>query len=83
MSILCKTPSIREVIAFPKTGVGADLMFESPAPARQDVLGQYGIGIAGRKDAPKSANDDGEESGGTCGVETQLGTSSGPSTPRI
>ena len=36
MSILCKTPSIRDVIAFPKTGHGTDLLFESPAPARLD-----------------------------------------------
>ena len=59
MSILCKTPSIRDVIAFPKTGAGADLLFESPAPARPDVLDQYGIGGSGlvAADALKDAND--------------------------
>ena len=37
MAILCGTPSIRDVIAFPKTAKGTDLMTDSPAPvaARQ------------------------------------------------
>ncbi len=36
-AILCGTPSIRDVIAFPKTAKGVDLMTDSPAPvsARQ------------------------------------------------
>lgn len=57
MSILCKTPSLRDVIAFPKTGTGTDLLFESPAPARLGVLDQYGIGEVGRGDVSKSAGD--------------------------
>ncbi|KIJ70312.1 hypothetical protein HYDPIDRAFT_172163 [Hydnomerulius pinastri MD-312] len=43
MSILCKTQSIRDVIAFPKTGAGTDLLFKSPAAISKDVLYQYGI----------------------------------------
>ncbi|KAF9246979.1 tRNA synthetases class II-domain-containing protein [Melanogaster broomeanus] len=43
MSILCKTQSIRDVIAFPKTGAGTDLLFKSPAAIAKDVLYQYGI----------------------------------------
>lgn len=43
MSILCKTQSIRDVIAFPKTGGGTDLMFKSPAPVDAQTLKQYGI----------------------------------------
>jgi aspartyl-tRNA synthetase len=31
-AILCGTPSIRDVIAFPKTAKGVDLMTDSPAP---------------------------------------------------
>src|SRR3954453_8368253 len=33
VAILCGTPSIRDVIAFPKTAKGTDLMTDSPAPA--------------------------------------------------
>ncbi|KAL6306676.1 hypothetical protein BKA93DRAFT_816243 [Sparassis latifolia] len=43
MTILCKAESIRDVIAFPKTGAGTDLLFRSPAPVGRDVLDQYGI----------------------------------------
>ncbi|EIM88250.1 uncharacterized protein STEHIDRAFT_120456, partial [Stereum hirsutum FP-91666 SS1] len=44
MAILCKTTSIRDVIAFPKTSAGTDLLFKSPAAvASEDVLRQYGI----------------------------------------
>ncbi|KAI6047127.1 hypothetical protein EDC04DRAFT_2886947 [Pisolithus marmoratus] len=43
MSILCKTPSIRDVIAFPKTGAGTDPLFKSPAAVASAVLRQYGI----------------------------------------
>ncbi|TCD71341.1 hypothetical protein EIP91_011112 [Steccherinum ochraceum] len=43
MAILCKTESIRDVIAFPKTSAGTDLLFNSPAPASADVLQQYNI----------------------------------------
>jgi len=43
MSILCKTQSIRDVIAFPKTSVGTDLLFRSPGAVNKNVLYQYGI----------------------------------------
>jgi aspartyl-tRNA synthetase len=32
LAILCGTPSIRDVIAFPKTAKGTDLMTDSPTP---------------------------------------------------
>ncbi|KAJ7283865.1 hypothetical protein C8J57DRAFT_1677364 [Mycena rebaudengoi] len=43
MAILCNTQSIKDVIAFPKTSVGTDLLFKSPAIVSEKVLGQYGI----------------------------------------
>jgi len=43
MAILCNTQSIRDVIAFPKTSSGADLLFRSPAPINHETLSQYGI----------------------------------------
>ena len=38
MSLLCGCSSIRDVIAFPKTAKGADLLSESPAPANPQQL---------------------------------------------
>ncbi|KZW03952.1 hypothetical protein EXIGLDRAFT_709477 [Exidia glandulosa HHB12029] len=43
MAILCNTRSIRDVIAFPKTAGGADLLFNSPSPVAREVLKQYGL----------------------------------------
>jgi len=43
MAVLCRTRSIRDVIAFPKTSVGTDPLFKSPAPVGKTVLYQYGI----------------------------------------
>ncbi|KAK7695641.1 hypothetical protein QCA50_000277 [Cerrena zonata] len=43
MAILCKTETIRDVIAFPKTGTGKDLLFQSPTPTDPTVLEQYNI----------------------------------------
>ena len=38
IAMLCNTGSIRDVIAFPKTAKGADLMTDSPAPAEPKQL---------------------------------------------
>ncbi|KAG5654468.1 hypothetical protein H0H81_001967 [Sphagnurus paluster] len=43
MAMLCNAQSIRDVIAFPKTATGTDLLFRSPAPISNEVLHQYGI----------------------------------------
>lgn len=44
MAILCDTPTIRDVIAFPKTSGGVDPVFKSPSPVSNDsVLEQYGL----------------------------------------
>jgi aspartyl-tRNA synthetase len=38
IAILCGTPSIRDVIAFPKTAKATDLMTESPVPVEPKQL---------------------------------------------
>jgi aspartyl-tRNA synthetase len=38
LAILCGTPSIRDVIAFPKTAKGTDLMTDAPAPVTAKQL---------------------------------------------
>lgn len=43
MAMLCGSQSIRDVIAFPKTSTGTDLLFKSPAPVKSEILEQYGI----------------------------------------
>jgi len=43
MAILCQTKSIRDVIAFPKTSVGTDPVFKSPATVPEDILKPYNI----------------------------------------
>ncbi|KAK0490758.1 tRNA synthetases class II-domain-containing protein [Armillaria novae-zelandiae] len=43
MAILCDSASIRDVIAFPKTSSGTDMLFESPAPIPESTLRQYGL----------------------------------------
>lgn len=52
IAILCGTPSIRDVIAFPKTAKGTDLMCESPTPVEPRQLRDLHIDIkAARKEA--------------------------------
>ncbi|PIL36817.1 hypothetical protein GSI_00507 [Ganoderma sinense ZZ0214-1] len=43
MAMLCKTASIKDVIAFPKTAAGTDLLFKSPSPSTAEVLAQYAL----------------------------------------
>jgi len=42
---LCKTSNIRDVIAFPKTLMGSDLMTEAPAAVEQSQLDELGIKV--------------------------------------
>ncbi|MEK7542705.1 MAG: aspartate--tRNA ligase [Patescibacteria group bacterium] len=46
MMILENEPNIREVIAFPKTGDGRDLMMDGPSEARQEQLKELHLKIA-------------------------------------
>jgi aspartyl-tRNA synthetase len=47
MMILANEPNIREVIAFPKTGDGRDLLMNSPAPTGAKQLQELGLKIVG------------------------------------
>ena len=45
LMILLGQPNLREVIAFPKTGDGRDLMMDAPAPVEEAQLKELGIRI--------------------------------------
>jgi aspartyl-tRNA synthetase len=49
VAILCGTPSIRDVIAFPKTAKGTDLMTESPTPVESKQLRELHLEIRAAK----------------------------------
>jgi aspartyl-tRNA synthetase len=52
-AILCGTPSIRDVIAFPKTAKGTDLMTDSPTAVTPRQLRDLHIEVkAGKKETP-------------------------------
>jgi aspartyl-tRNA synthetase len=48
-AILCGTPSIRDVIAFPKTAKGTDLMTEAPSPVSARQLRELHIEVKAPK----------------------------------
>lgn len=52
ITLLQNEPNIREVIPFPKTGDGRDLMMDSPAPATEKQLKELHI----KTDIPKGKN---------------------------
>jgi aspartyl-tRNA synthetase len=43
VALFAETPSIRDVIAFPKTAAGTDLMLDSPNPVEEDQLEELHI----------------------------------------
>lgn len=43
VALLAGSKSIRDVIAFPKSGTGADPVFKSPSASSPDVLKEYGL----------------------------------------
>src|SRR4030095_5896531 len=48
-AILCGTPSIRDVIAFPKTAKGTDLMTDAPAPVTANQLRDLYLEVKAQK----------------------------------
>ena len=48
LMILLNEPNIREVMAFPKTGEGKDLLMQAPSPANQKTLRELGIELKGK-----------------------------------
>jgi aspartyl-tRNA synthetase len=55
IAILCGTPSIRDVIAFPKTAKGQCLMTESPAPATARQLRDLHLEVKAARKEPGPA----------------------------
>lgn len=49
ISVLTNEPNIREVIAFPKTGEGRDLMMEAPSEISAEQLQELGIAVSKKK----------------------------------
>ena len=49
LAILTNEPNIREVIAFPKTGEGRDLMMDAPSEVSAEQLQELGITIPRKK----------------------------------
>jgi aspartyl-tRNA synthetase len=48
LAILTNEPNIREVIAFPKTGEGRDLMVDAPSEVSAEQLQELGIAFQKR-----------------------------------
>ncbi|MEK7115299.1 MAG: aspartate--tRNA ligase [Patescibacteria group bacterium] len=53
MAIVMNEPNIREVIAFPKTGDGRDLMMEAPSEVDKKQLDELGLSIKKNKKSAK------------------------------
>ena len=49
MALLLDEPNIREVVAFPKTGDGRDLMMGAPAEADKKQLDELGLELKKKK----------------------------------
>ena len=52
IAMLCNAPSIRDVIAFPKTAKGTDLMTDSPSSVSPKQLRELYIEVKGKKPEP-------------------------------
>lgn len=43
ISLLCNASSLRDVIAFPKTAIGNELLCDSPSPVSEEELKEFGL----------------------------------------
>jgi aspartyl-tRNA synthetase len=55
MALLTYQENIREVMAFPKTGAGSDLMLGAPSPADPAQLAELGLTYVGKKRVARGA----------------------------
>lgn len=55
VALLCKAPTIREVIAFPKSSEGRCLMSKSPAPITEDIREYYHLKATSVSSSVKTA----------------------------
>jgi aspartyl-tRNA synthetase len=51
---LLEQDNIREVMAFPKTGAGSDLMLGAPSPVEPDQLAELGLELVSRRKADRA-----------------------------
>jgi aspartyl-tRNA synthetase len=62
--VLAGLDSLRDVIAFPKTQRGQDLLMDAPAPVSDEQLGDLSLRLRGSRKAPPGApGQGGEETG--------------------
>ena len=61
MAMFCSSPSIRDVIAFPKGSDGRDPLSGAPVPLSQEDRELYHLGSSSRIDIDNSSDNDSEE----------------------
>ena len=47
--VLCGCENLREVVAFPKTQRGQDLLMESPSPVAREQLDELSLRVVAKK----------------------------------
>ncbi|HEY7736311.1 MAG TPA: amino acid--tRNA ligase-related protein, partial [Candidatus Limnocylindrales bacterium] len=51
VALLTNQATIREVMAFPKTQSGTDLMLDAPSPPEPEQFAELGLRVVGAEDA--------------------------------